>query len=183
MQGISCKGDRRVLRPVGGGHAAFREVHASQLSSAVQMTPRCGPKSVRMSPPSTHPTPWPPPTHRRASEGQLAAHADRDITEVSRSMRFWDKLGWMELYAMDQSQVNIHLLLLLVAVKRKPCLWREEFVCGCKACSQPCAVSIVMSARPLDSRPWGYRLLKWSTVPSITSLYYLCIFKRETSYS
>lgn len=90
-------------------------------------------------------------------------------------MRFWDKLGWGELYAMDQIQVNIPLLLLLVAVKSKPCLWREEYACGCEACSQPCAVTTVQSARPLDSRPWGYRLHKWSSVPSITSLYYLHI--------
>lgn len=99
----------------------------------------------------------------------------RVFTEASRSMRFWDKLGWIELYAMDQIQVNIPSLLLLVAVKSKPCLWREEFVCGYKAYSQPCAVSTTQSARPLDSKPWGYRLLKWSSVPSITSLYYLLI--------
>lgn len=80
---------------------------------------------------------------------------------------------------MDQIQVNIPLLLLLVAVKSKPCLWREESACGYKAYSQPCVVSTVQSARPLDSRPWGYRLLKWSSVPSITSLYYLCIQEKR----
>lgn len=49
---------------------------------------------------------------------------------------------------MDQIQVNIHLLLLLVAVKSKRSLWREEFVCGCGACSQPCAVSTGLTAAP-----------------------------------
>lgn len=76
---------------------------------------------------------------------------------------------------MCQIQVNTPSVLLLLAVKSQLCLWREESVCGYKAYSQPCAVSTVQSARPPDSGPWGYRLLKWSSVPSITSLYYLRI--------
>lgn len=103
----------------------------------------------------------------------MAAHGDGDFTAASRSMRFWGKLGWAELYAVEQIQVNIPSLLLLVAAKSKPCLWRKASACGHEACSQPCAVSTVQPARPLHSRPWGYRLLKWSSVPSITSLYYL----------
>lgn len=133
-------------------------------------------------PPSTHLTPWPTPTNQ-SRWSQLAAHGDRDFTAALRSMRFWGKLGWKELYAVDRIQVNIPLLLLLVAVKSKPCLWRKESVCGYEACSQPCAVSTVQSARPLHSRPWGYRLLKWSSVPSITSLYYLHNQEKGNSYS
>lgn len=168
--------DRRVLISVGGGHAAFRLVHASQLSSALQMTLRRGPRSVRLNPASINTSEALTFPHLSESQrSQLVTHGDRDFTEATRSMWSWDKLGGMELYAMDQIQVNILLLLLLVAVKSKPCLWREDSVCGYEACSQPCAVSTVQSARPLDSRPWGYRLLKWSSVPSITSLYYLRI--------
>lgn len=62
-----------------------------------------------------------------------------------------------------------------MAVKRKLCLCREGSVCGFEAYSQTCVVSPVQTARPLDSRHWGYRLLKWSAGPSITSLYYLCM--------
>lgn len=80
VQETSCKGDRRVLRPVGGGHAAFRMVHASQLSSAVQMTPRYGLKSVRMNPPSAHPTQQPPPTIWRVSEASWL----HMLTEISQ---------------------------------------------------------------------------------------------------
>lgn len=47
-QWISCMRDRRVLKSVGGHRAAFRLAHASQLSSALQMTLRHAPKSVRM---------------------------------------------------------------------------------------------------------------------------------------
>lgn len=111
-------------RSVGGGHAAFRLAHASQLSSALQMTWRHGPKSVRMNPASFHTSDALtfPPHCTDSQRSQLAACGDRYFTEATRSMRFWDKLGWMKLYAVDQIQVNIPLLLLLVAVKRKPCL-------------------------------------------------------------
>lgn len=83
-------------------------------------------------PPSTHSKPRPhPPTDRRVCEASWP-HVVTEISQkASRSVRFKDKLGWIDLYAMDQIQVNIPLLLLLVAVKSKPCLWREESVCVC----------------------------------------------------
>lgn len=162
---------------MGGGHAAFRLAHASQLSSSLSRWPLgTAPKSVRADPASfnTSDTPTFPLTNQ-SQRGQLAAHADRDFTEASRSMRIWDKLGRKDKNTMDRIQVNILLLLLLVAVKSKPSLWREESGCVYEDRSQPCAVSTVQWARPPDSRPWGYRLLEWSSVPSITSLYYLHI--------
>lgn len=86
--------DRQVLRSVGGGHAAFRLAHASQLSSALQMTLRRGPKSVRMNSASFHTSEAPTFPHESESErDQLAARGDRDFTEASRSMRLCDKLG------------------------------------------------------------------------------------------
>lgn len=42
-----------------------------------------------------------------------------------------------------------------------------------RARSQLCEVRNVQSARLLDIEPRGYLLLKWRSVPSITSLYYL----------
>lgn len=42
------KRDRRVFRSVGGGFFAFGRLHASQLSSTLQMTLRHGPESVRI---------------------------------------------------------------------------------------------------------------------------------------
>lgn len=81
-------------------------------------------------PPSTHVKPRPPPTNQRVNTASWLHTATRDFTEAPRRwMQFWDKLGCVELCAMDQIQVNIPPLLLLVAVECKPCLWSEESVC------------------------------------------------------
>ncbi len=82
---------------------------------------------------------------------------------------------------MDQIQVNIASLLLLVAVKSKPCLWRDKSLC--KAFSQPCVVSTEQAARPLDSSP---EVIARSSGAVCRPLPHFAIFasrKRETSYS
>ena len=130
-QWISCMRDRRVLKSVGGDRAAVRLAHASQLSSALQMTLGHGPKSVRMNCTSFDTCEaLTPPTNQTVNTASWLHTATRDFTEAPRRwMQFWDKLGCVELCAMDQIQVNIPPLLLLVAAECKPCLWSEESVC------------------------------------------------------
>lgn len=106
--------DRQASRPISG---RFRCVHASQLSPRSADDPRAWPQSLSgwtlLIPKNSEPQP-PPNTAGQASWLPV-------LKEISsgavRSMRFWDKLGRMQLCAMDQIQVNIPLLLLLVAVK------------------------------------------------------------------
>lgn len=73
-------------------------------------------------------------------------HTVTEFSAAQRSMWLWDKLGWGEFHAVDRTHVNILLLLLLVAVKSKLCLWCEASACGCEGlrptlCGPHCVVS------------------------------------------
>lgn len=86
-QWISCMRDRRVLNSVGGDHAAFRLAHASQLSSALQMTLRHGPKSVRMNSASFDTCQAPTSPHKSESQhSQLTAHGDERLHRSTKTM-------------------------------------------------------------------------------------------------
>lgn len=83
LQGISGMRFRQVSRSVGGGHAAFRLVHVSQLSPTLQMTPKYGPKSIR--PNSCLPQ------HTSYKRRSTTAYGDPDFPKINM---IWNILGW-----------------------------------------------------------------------------------------